>query len=34
MTPQRQVLSGVLLAVIAGGYAWYLASAVKEAHTN
>ena len=25
MTPQRQIISGVLLAVIAGGYAWYLA---------
>jgi membrane protease YdiL (CAAX protease family) len=24
-TMQRQVISGVLLAVIAGGYAWYLA---------
>ena len=30
MTPQRQILSGVLLAVIAGGYALYLALAVKE----
>lgn len=28
MTPQRQVISGVLLAVIAGGYALYLALAV------
>ena len=30
MTPQRQIISGVLLAVIAGGYALYLAVAVKE----
>jgi membrane protease YdiL (CAAX protease family) len=30
MTPQRQILSGVLLAVIAGGYTLYLALAVKE----
>lgn len=30
MTPQRQIISGVLLAVIAGGYALYLALAVKE----
>ena len=30
MTPQRQIISGVLLAVIAGGYALYLAWAVKE----
>ena len=30
MTPQREILSGVLLAVIAGGYALYLALAVKE----
>ena len=30
MTPQRQIVSGVLLAVIAGGYALYLALAVKE----
>ena len=31
MTPQRQIISGILLAVIAGGYALYLALAVKEA---
>ena len=31
MTPQRQILSGILLAVIAGGYALYLALAVEEA---
>ena len=30
MTPQRQIISGVLLAVIAGGYALYLAFAWKE----
>jgi membrane protease YdiL (CAAX protease family) len=30
MTPQRQILSGVLLTVIAGGYALYLALAWKE----
>ena len=30
MTPQRQIISGILLAVIAGGYALYLALAVRE----
>ena len=30
MTPQREILSGILLAVIAGSYALYLALAVKE----
>ena len=30
MTPQRQILSGVLLVVIAGGYALYLALALKD----
>ena len=30
MTPRRQIISGVLLAVIAGGYALYLALAVEE----
>ena len=30
MTPQRQITSSLLLAVIAGGYALYLAQAVKE----
>ena len=30
MTPQRQIISSILLAVIAGGYALYLALAVKE----
>ena len=34
MTPQREILSGVLLAVIAGGYALYLAVAVKEENTK
>jgi len=30
MTPQRQIISGVLVAVIAAGYALYLALAVKD----
>ena len=30
MTPRRQIISGVLLTVIAGGYALYLALAWKE----
>ena len=30
MTPQRQIISGILLTVIAGGYALYLALAAKE----
>ena len=30
MTPQRQIISGALLTVIAGGYALYLALAVEE----
>lgn len=30
MTPQRQIASGVLIAVIAGGYALYIALAVKD----
>ena len=30
MTLRRQIISGILLAVIAGGYALYLALAVKE----
>lgn len=34
MTPQREILSGVLLTVIAGGYALYLALAVKEEHVK
>ena len=32
MTPGRQIISGVLLTVIGGGYALYLALAVKEAN--
>ena len=34
MTPQRQIISGILLAVIAGGYALYLGLAVKEENTQ
>ena len=34
MTPKRQIVSGILLAVIAGGYALYLALAVKEENIN
>ena len=34
MTPQREILSGILLAVIAGGYALYLTLAVKEETTK
>ena len=34
MTPQRQILSGVLLTVIAGGYALYLALTWKEENTK
>jgi membrane protease YdiL (CAAX protease family) len=34
ITPQRQIISGVFLTVIAGGYALYLALAVKDAHTD
>ena len=34
MTPQRQIVSGVLLAVIAGGYALFLALAVKDENTH
>jgi len=30
ITPQREIISGILLAVIGGGYALYLALAVKE----
>ena len=29
-SPQREIVSGLLLALIAGGYALYLALAVKE----
>ena len=34
MTPQREIVSGILLAVIAGGYALYLGLAVKEETTK
>ena len=34
MTPQRQIISGILLAVIGGGYALYLALAVKDENTK
>lgn len=34
MTTRRQILSGILLAVIAGAYALYLALAVKEENTK
>lgn len=34
MTPRREILSGVFLAVVAGGYALYLAFAVREADTS
>ena len=34
MTPQREILSGILLAVIGGGYALYLALTVKEETTK
>ena len=34
MTTQKQIVSGVFLAVIAGGYALYLALAVKEENTK
>ena len=30
MTPKREIISGIFLAVIGGGYALYLALAVKE----
>ena len=33
MTPQRQIISGVLLAIIAGGYAWCVAVLVREKDT-
>ena len=34
MTHKRQIISGILLTVITGGYALYLALAVKEENTN
>ena len=30
MTPQRQIISGLLIAIIAGGYALYIAVNIKE----
>ena len=30
MTPQKQIISGILIAIIAGGYALYIALVVKE----
>ena len=34
MTPQKQIISGVLIAIIAGGYALYIALVVKEKNNN
>ena len=34
MTPQREIISGILLAVIGGGYALYLALTWKEENTK
>lgn len=34
ITPQKQIVSGVLIAIIAGGYALYIALAVKEKKTK
>jgi len=34
ITPQREIVSGILLAVIGGGYALYLTLAVKEETTK
>ncbi len=34
ITPQRQIVSGVLIAAIAGGYALYVALALKEKKAN
>ena len=34
MTPQREIISGILLAVIGGGYALYLTLALKEETTK
>ncbi len=34
MTPQRQIISGLLIAIIAGGYALYIAVFVKEKNTK
>jgi len=34
MTPQKGMLSGVIIAMIAGGYALYIALLVKEKNGN
>jgi membrane protease YdiL (CAAX protease family) len=34
ITPQMQIISGVLIAIIAGGYALYIAVSVKEKNTK
>ncbi len=34
MTPQRQITSGILIAIISGAYALYIALAVKEKNTK
>ena len=34
MTPQKQIISGVLIAIIAGGYALYITLLVKEKNTK
>ena len=34
MTPQKQIISGILIAIIAGGYALYIALVVKEKNNN
>lgn len=34
MTPQRQIFSGLLIAIIAGGYALYIAVFVKKKNTK
>ena len=34
ITPQKQIISGILIAVIAGGYALYIALVVKEKIQN
>ena len=34
MTPQKQIISGVFIAIIAGGYALYITLVVKEKNTK
>ena len=34
MTPQEHIVSGILIAIIAGGYALYIALVVKEKNNN